>query len=71
LNLIINHYTSELATITLYSMDGRIVKQQKQLLYNGSNLIVLLQLMELKRGAYLLEVKTGTGKKIKKVLKNH
>jgi hypothetical protein len=71
LNLIINHYTSEQATITLYSMDGRIVKQQKQLLYNGSNLIVLLQLMELQRGAYLLEVKTGTGKKIKKVLKNH
>lgn len=71
LNLLIDHNIREMATITLYAMDGRVVKQQQQLLQNGSNLIMIQALLDLQRGPYLLEVKTKDGRKIKKLVKDH
>lgn len=61
---------NEPATVSLYSIDGRIVQQQKTELIIGNNIILMNNLSSLQKGSYLIEVKTGSGKVIKKIVKN-
>ena len=65
-----NSQIKESATITLYAIDGKIVNQQFTELLMGNNIIPINNLSSIQKGNYLIEVKTASGKVIKKIVKN-
>lgn len=60
----------ESATITMYTIDGKIVTQQFNEIMIGNNIIPINNLSSIQKGNYLIEVKTASGKVIKKIVKN-
>jgi hypothetical protein len=57
------------ATIMLFDGFGRIMKQQQEQLYKGSNKIMITDLGILSEGTYFLRIQTGTQSINKKVIK--
>ena len=60
---------NEQATVSLFDNLGRLVLEQRQKLYTGSNKIVLSNLAGLSGGSYFLRIQTNTQFSNKKIVK--
>jgi hypothetical protein len=68
-NIQIYSTSNQIATIDLYSSDGKLIKKYTQSLIKGSNLIILNSLDILPSAQYYLKIKMSNNTSIKKIVK--